>query len=318
MIRIWLAIVPLLCSGIASGQVGIFADGFELGDTSSWYRDTLTVTLPGDVALDFVRIPAGTFWMGSPTDPKERGQEWDESLLQVTLTYDYYMGKYEVTQDQWQAVGFTNPSYFSGCGGCPVETVNWYEAAAYANEVSEDEGVQKCYTLSGCTGNPGEDMECTSANVVASCTGYRLSTEAEWERAARAETQTRFSHGDVLECADDASGCSEMCSGHDPYMLYCGNESDSTEEVGSRLPNGYGLYNMHGGVSEWIQDWHDVYPVGPVVDPTGPSSGNGRGIRGCGWRNIALLCRSANRGFAGGGPGIRGDVNGFRLVKKAD
>ena len=126
---------------------------------------------------------------------------------------------------------------------------------------------------------------------------YRLPTEAEWEYAARAGSRTRFSWGDDAECSkmmyeNDVGSSENKCVG---YVRSRGLTPDSTAPVKSYSPNAWGLYDMHGNVWEWCQDWYGNYPSGSVTDPTGPSSGSGRVLRGGGWSSGAGNCRSANR-----------------------
>ena len=255
--------------------------------------DEITVTLPGGVPLVLVRIPAGTFMMGSPAD--ERGRWSNEDLHQVTLTQDYYLGKYEVTQRQWQAVMGTNPSNFSSCGlDCPVERVSW-------NAI--------------CGGTTGST--CTSESFIGrlnahlGTTKFRLPTEAEWERAARAGTTTEFSFAAPATWDEGCGSFPEAL----PYMWWCGNNSpNGTKPVGSKQPNGYGLYDMHGNVWEWVADWTTAsLGTSPVTDPTGPASGSGRVFRGGYWGNSAQRCRSASR--ANNNPSHTSHLIGFRLAR---
>ncbi len=258
--------------------------------------EEITVILPGDVALTLVRIPAGTFMMGSPAD--ERGRYSDEDLHQVTLTQDYYLGKYEVTQRQWQAVMGSNPSYFSSCGlDCPVEEVSW-------NDI--------------CGGATGSSCTATSfigrLNAHLGTTAFRLPTEAEWERAARAGTQTEFSFpapaGWDVECGSFPEA--------EPYMWWCNNSGSTSHPVGTKQPNAYGLYDMHGNVWEGVGDWYQEHlGTSPVTDPTGPSSGSRRVSRGGAWDYRGRFCRSATRTYNGVPVGW-GSTNGFRLARSVD
>ncbi len=244
----------------------------------------ITFTLPGGVPLVMVKIPAGTFQMGSPTTEWERYD--DETLHQVTLTQAYYLGKYEVTQAQWQAVMGANPSYFSWCGSnCPVETVSW-------NDIRGANGfIEKLNQLLGTT-------------------KFRLPTEAEWERAARAGTQTRFSFGDAL----DTFGYCGTNAAADPFVWWCGNAERQTRAVGTKAANGYGLYDMHGNVFEWVEDWLGIYSSTAQTDPAGPTTGSARVCRGGSWQTILAHARSAgSRGY--GPPTYRYGGIGFRLSR---
>ncbi len=255
----------------------------------------ITITLPGAVTMDLIHIPAGTFWMGSPLD--ERGRSVWEDLHQVTLTSGYYMGMTEVTQAQWEAVMGVPMSTFCGDYGIgpeyPVYCVSW-------NEI--------------CGGSTGADCLPNSfigrVNTYLADTRFRLPTEAQWERAARAGTQTRFSHGDVLDCDDNCG----VCPAHDLYMVWCGNSAGGVEPVNSRFANDFGLVDTHGNISEWVADWWDDGPgFDPQIDPTGPASGTHRATKGGGWDFDARLCRPAIRGASD--PNYSGYYIGFRLAR---
>ncbi len=243
----------------------------------------VTYTLPGGVPLVMVRIPAGTFQMGSPTTERSRGR--DEILHAVTLTSDYYIGKYEVTQAQWAAVMGTNPSDFSSCGGnCPVERVSWDDIH-------------------------GANGFIAKLNQVLGTTKFRLPTEAEWERAARGGTQTRFSFGDAPG-GDDSCGANAEAN---PYVWWCGNAGGTTRPVGMKGANPNGLYDMHGNVWEWVEDWYGDYASTAQTNPTGPATGSRRVVRSGGWFNHLRFARSAYRGNVD--PGARYGDLGFRLSR---
>jgi len=201
----------------------------------------------------------------------------NDDAHQVTLTKAFDLGVYEVTQEQYEKVMGTNPSNFKGPQN-PVEKVSW------------DEAVEFCRKLSAL---PAEK----SAGYV-----YRLPTEAEWECACRAETTTKYSFGD---------SASELGA----YGWYDENSGKTTHPVGGKTPNPWGLYDMHGNVWEWCQDWHGKYPSGPVTDPTGPSLGSSRVRRGGGWDYYPRLCRSANRGR--NSPDYRSSSLGFRVLRSS-
>ncbi len=248
----------------------------------------VTVTLPGGVPLVMVRVPAGTFQMGSPAS--ERSRESEETLHQVTLTSDYYLGKYEVTQGQWKALMGTNPSANAACGdGCPVDSVSWTDARGTGGFI------EKLNAHLAATGQPGAGK-------------YRLPTEAEWERAARGGGQTRFSFGDALD-GDDFCGQSAQS---EPHLWWCANSGGKTHPVGGKQPNPYGLYDIHGNVWEWCEDWCGNYSPAPQTDPTGPATGTSRTWRGGSSHYERRACRSAMR--FGYDPGGRDDL-GLRLAR---
>ena len=223
--------------------------------------------------------------MGSPSGESERGS--DETQHRVTLSRGYYLQTTEVTQGQWEKVMGSNPSQFKNCGNnCPVESVSWEDCQAFIRKLNGMEGTGK----------------------------YRLPTEAEWEYAARAGSQTRFFWGNDADCNnmmyENDPGSSEVkCV---DYVRSRGLTPDSTAPVKSYSPNTWGLYDMHGNVWEWCQDRYGDYPSGSVTDPTGPTSGSNRVIRGGSWYRGAGGCRSANRGR--GTPGPRNRHLGFRLA----
>ncbi len=248
----------------------------------------LTVMLPGGVPLVLEKIPHGTFLMGSPTT--ERSRHGDETQHQVTISADYYLGKTEVTQAQWQAVMGSNPSYWSSCGAsCPVESVSWKDI------VGSGGFLDRLNSLLGLSG----------------ASAFRLPTEAEWERAARGGTTTRFWFGDALDCVDNTN---VACSTADPYLWWAGNVVGSgSHPVGLKGPNPYGLYDMGGNVYQWVQDWYATYPTSAVTDPSGPASGGSRAVRGCEFGSVLSACRSANRSATV--DYYRDGSYGFRLAK---
>jgi formylglycine-generating enzyme required for sulfatase activity len=261
----------------------------------------ITVTLPGNVPLVLVRIPAGTFMMGSPAS--ERGRLADEGPEhQVTLTQDYYMGKYEVTQRQWVAIMGSNPSHFTSCGlDCPVELVSWNDicGGATGSSCTSTSFIGRLNAHLQATGQPGAGK-------------FRLPTEAEWERAVRAGTTGPFSF-DISASPNWNIECGSFPQA-EPYLWWCGNNSPfGTKPVGQKAPNPYGLYDVHGNVAEWVADWHGTFPPGPVTDPTGPSSSSYRVARGGTYEAFARYCRSAMRSAIS--PHHRYPNIGFRLAR---
>jgi formylglycine-generating enzyme required for sulfatase activity len=220
--------------------------------------------------LEMHVIPGGDFLMGSP---ERRGYADEYPQHRVTLS-PFYIGKYPVTQAQWEAVMRFNPSNFVG-PNLPVDCVTW------------DEAVEFCRRLSYAT-----------ARV------YRLPTEAEWEYACRAGTQTKFNYGDEEEFLVHHAWC-------------LNNASNQTQPVGLKKPNGWGLYDMHGNVWEWCQDWYasDYYQHSPSVNPHGPAQGASRVQRGGSWYSLPNYCRSAGR--SNHQPDQRDALVGFRVACEA-
>ena len=236
-----------------------------------------------DLPPGMVQIPAGTFLMGSPAS--EQGRDGGEVQHLVTVSA-FKMGRYEVTQKEYLEIMGENPSWYRKDGdNRPVESVSWLDAVEYCNVRSEEEGLTPVYMITG----HGEDRE---VEWNRGADGYRLPTEAEWEYACRAGTTTAWSSGNT-----GADAWTSESSGN------------STHPVGQKEANPWGLYDMHGNVSEWCWDWYGDYPDGAQTDPVGAASGNDRVLRGGNWYNSASQARSAYR------LGLNGvDSTGFRLV----
>jgi len=236
------------------------------------------------IGQEFVYIEPGSFMMGSPEN--EPGHDSDEKQHKVTLTKGFYMQTTEVTQGQWKAIMGNNPSSFKECGdNCPVENVSWDDAQEFIKKLSRKEGKE-----------------------------YRLPTEAEWEYAARAGTQTAYHWGNQAECSkmmfeNDPGSSETKCV---DYVKGRGLTPDSTAPVKSYPANSWGLYDMHGNVWEWCADWYGDYPAGSVTNPEGSSTGSNRVKRGGSWYYYAGNCRSAYRGHFT--PSAGSGVLGFRLV----
>ena len=241
-----------------------------------------------------VPIPAGTFQMGNTG--RFNGISDETPLRSVTISRDFLMSAYEITQKQYEEVMGTNPSNFKG-ENLPVENVNWYDAVEYCNKLSEMEGLDKCYSGSG-----------TSIVCDWNANGYRLPTEAEWEYAAKAGTTTDLYSGDIAN-----TGCTQIDANLDTIGWFCGNANFKTQKVGKKVPNDFGLYDMSGNVYEWCWDWYANYTSTMVTDPKGPSTGLSRVHRGGSWDDIANYCRSANRSFSN--PTNRSYYVGFRVVR---
>jgi formylglycine-generating enzyme required for sulfatase activity len=257
--------------------------------------ENFSTSLPGSVWLDMNWINPGTFIMGSPTDELGRGD--DETRHQVTLTKGYWLGKYEVTQAQYQAVMGKNPSSFKGAD-LPVEQVSWNDAMNFCSRLT---AIEKA------AGRLPRGYE------------YTLPTEAQWEYACRAGTTTAFNNGKNILKEEQIKD--EPCPNLDEVAWYRYNSDKKTHSVGQRKSNAWGLYDMHGNVVEWCLDWYDDYPTSAVVDPEGPAArvSYGRVFRGGCWHNsnsssigTAAACRSACR--CSNDPDFNYSVLGFRVA----
>ncbi len=301
------------------------------------------------IGAEWTELPAGSFWMGTPagTCPTgytgsctaELGRQTDETLHYVTLTHSFEMQRTEVTQGDFAAVMGWNPSSFSSCGTtCPVEEVSWYDAAAYANELSLDAALTPCYVLTAVTCNSvnhgadymacmnstaqGIDSATVALNGVATpyaCTGYRLPTESEWEYAIRAGSATAF-YPSASQDGTISSTSNDPNLNYIAWYYYNGYavNGSTTYPAASKEANAWGLYDMSGNVWEWTWDWYSsTYPTGtvasPAVDPTGAASASGRAFRGGGWGYFAGSCRSGFR--IHDAPGFRYNYLGFRLSR---
>ena len=243
-----------------------------------------TTPLSDSVGLDMVWCPPGTFIMGSPED--EIGGA-GETQHQVTLTKGFWIGKYPITQAQYKAVIGSNPSLYVNDNN-PVECVNWYEATNFCAKLTEFE---------------------RSAGRLPDGYRYTLPTDAQWEYACRAGTTTALNSGKNLTNKDS-------CPNMDEVGWYQSNSGGHPHPVGQKLPNAWGLYDMHGNVWEWCLDYwvSDSYPDNnPVIDPTGPTFDTDRRIhRGGSSPDAACVCRSASRW--GGTPSLGHYGNGIRVI----
>ena len=231
---------------------------------------------------NLVFIPPGTFMMGSPTNEVDREPLYPQIVegpqTAVTISKGFWMGKYPVTQGEYLAVMGNNPSGFTGDTNRPVETVSWFNATSYCGKLTQSQ---------------------RAAGRISANSVYRLPTEAEWEYACRAWTSTRFSYG-------DDPGYTNLTQ----YAWFDVNSGATTHPVGQKLPNPWGLYDMHGNIAEWCQDWYAPYHGGIALDPQGPATGSTRVFRAGLWLRPPSYCRSAWRNaappdFAGGGGGFR-------------
>lgn len=275
-------------------------------DKNAEITDTVAASPEIFVGQNFVLITGGTFNMGSLYTEAWRSE--DEVRHTVTVS-DFYMSIYEVTQAEYAEVTGYNPSSFSG-DDLPVEMVSWMDAVRYCNARSEKEGLMPAYTIEGQT---------VTWNRAAN--GYRLPTEAEWEYACRAGTETPFNTETSIS-AEEAN-----YYGHYPYEIEDnyfsqgnlstkpGEYRQTTVTVNSFSPNSWGLYNMHGNVGEWVWDYYGDYSTSEQEDPTGAETGTLRVYRGGGWNDFAKNMRSAYRAAMAED---KGSFNiGIRLVRNA-
>ncbi len=254
----------------------------------------------------WVCAPAGAYQMGSPGG--QTGQFYsEEPAHQVTLSRALLVMATEVTQGQWSGIFDGNPSTFGvGDPTYPVNHLNWYEALAYANALSEAQGYPACYRLDRCRGRIGvmrDVYQCavyTFAGV--DCIGYRLPTEAEWEYFARAGTQTAYSYGDDPDELDQYAWFNESV------------DRRSTHAVAQLTPNPWGLYDVHGNAFEWAQDLYGEYSAGAQVDPV-HDQGSGRVLRGGCFQSPSYYARSGLRYALS--PSTVDDRSSVRLVRLA-
>lgn len=243
-----------------------------------------------------ILIEGGTFTMG---DVWGDGHINEKPTHEVTLN-DFYIAKYEVTQELYYNVMGNNPSEFMA-GNYPAESISWYDALAFCNGLSDSAGFDRVYTISG-----------TDVTADFSKNGYRLPTEAEWEYAARSggEEDRKWSG------TADSSALRDYAWYHDNSYTWVDTHAEGTKTVGTRLPNALGLYDMSGNVWEWCWDIFGTYPEFSVDNPKGASVGAERVIRGGGWTAKQEGCRNTNRLFRHP-TWISGD-QGFRVARNAE
>jgi formylglycine-generating enzyme required for sulfatase activity len=273
----WLILMPLASLGCGHGGRVVL-------------RDPVTMTTKSGIKM--VVIPAGSFEMGS------RHGRSDEQPVHKVSVDSFLMDQHEVTQAEYEKLGkidaFANPSHFQG-QDLPVEQVTWPQAARFCNARSRLEGLQPCYN---------EDTgECNFQ-----ATGYRLPTEAEWEYACRAGTDTAYAFGNDTRKLGD-------------FAWFADNSAKKTHPVGQKKPNPWGLFDMHGNVAEWCHDVYDknYYQASPENNPRGPADGKEYVLRGGSWKSTAETLRSSYR--LGESPGfsdacLARDAIGFRCVRK--
>jgi formylglycine-generating enzyme required for sulfatase activity len=248
------------CAADEAGTMSAPGTGAAAGKAAK--AETSAKEVVNSIGMKLMLIPKGEFSMGSARG--NPNADLDERQTPVTITRDYYIGAFEVTQAQFQRVMGRNPSQFQGSRvqgsseNHPVERISWNDAVEFCERLSE---------------LPEEK----AAGRV-----YRLPSEAEWEYACRAGSPDDYAFGNQTQLLGE-------------YCWYAANSGGRTHPVGQKKPNAWGLYDMHGNAWEWCADWYERHGGKPLVDPTGPAPGTDRVYRGGGWQYKASYCRSANR-----------------------
>jgi formylglycine-generating enzyme required for sulfatase activity len=270
-------IVPVVAK---SGSLNVTVAGVKSNEVK--------YTLTG--SLQTVLIPNGTFKMGNQGTYSGMIFIPESPIHDVTISSSFYMSKFEVTQELYIAVMGVNPSNIKNPDR-PVERLSWYDAVSFCNKLSDKDGLTKCYKING-------------SNIVCdwAANGWRLPTEAEWEYACKAGSTSDFYNG------NNESDLAQIA-------WYSGNSGDSTHNPGLKKPNKFGLYDILGNVFEWVWDWRGNYS-GPDTDPTGPSNGTVKIIRGGSWHSGVNtgMCRSSFRGWEDD-PNGHSSTDGVRPVR---
>ena len=313
----------------AIGQSGMATITLTVSDGSLTANDSFILTVVNLPATPpgFSLIPAGMFTMG---DLFGEGVIEERPLSLTVGVSAFYIAKWETTKFLWDQVrawgasrGYTDLPVGSGKAiNDPVQTVTWYDVIKWCNARSEKEGLTPCY-MDWATGGKPLRTGTRIPDVNWTANGYRLPTEAEWEKAASGGQGSRFPWGDTISHSQANYNSSRSSAydisptrGYHPEWTRSGEPY--TSPVTSFFPNGYGLYDMAGNVSEWCWDWYYVqYNTGWDIlsDPRGPSSGTLRVRRGGSWNDDALSCRVARRNRAH--PSISENVIGFRVVRSS-
>ncbi len=294
---------PIMVNSDATIIAQAFKDGWIESDIAS-----ANYTISLNIA-EMIFVPGGTFTMG---DTRGVGRSNELPTHDVTLN-SFYLGKYQVTQGDYQDIMDSNPDLGRRVGNIyPVDNVSWYDAIKYCNLRSMKEGFTPVYSISGST-DPDDWGEVpdpytygwNSAICNWDANGYRLPTEAEWEYAACGAT-------------DDPDYLYSGSDNIDNVAWHYDNSDGSAQPVGSKVPNGLGIYDMSGNIWEWCWDWYleEYYSISPSHSPTGPAVGASRMYRGGSWENKDAGCRNAVRN--GHSPAFKSSSVGFRVCRSAE
>ncbi|MCL2442689.1 MAG: SUMF1/EgtB/PvdO family nonheme iron enzyme [Treponema sp.] len=303
----------------ATGQQGEKGETPYIGANGNWWIGTTdTGVKVKDYLIEMVYVPGGSFELGRELNPAVGGS--DVTPVSIVNISGFFMGKYQVTQEQYLAVMGTNPSRCTPANGHqptagevqerrPVERVNWYDAIVFCNRLSIMEGLTPAYSISGST-NPDDwgtvptswNETWNAVQIVSGSTGYRLPTEAQWEYAAKGGNGSpgNFTY----------SGSNDL----DAVAWHPRNGGNRTYEVGKKAPNGLGIYDMSGNVNEWCWDWFGNYTSEAKADPLGASSGSFRVLRGGGFYDSPEIFRSIQRSLSSPDH-VRVDDIGFRVSR---
>lgn len=312
--RGWLVAAGLL-GAAALIAVGLFAAGRGMPSTEKAPQQTPAAITPQKEkkpALAMVRVPAGSFWMGS-SDGDPRGRTDERPRRRITLKHAFLLGKTEITQSQYEEITGANPSAFSAKGRHgklvagldtrqhPVDSVSWLDAVRFCNRLSEKHGLTPHYRIVNTKVTFNQDKGARF--------GYRLPTEAEWEHACRGGTDSTWSFGESP---------AELTQ----HAWFAVNSGDVTHPVGTKKANPFGLHDMYGNVPEWCWDRYapNSYLDMPASDPPGSGRGNERVYRGGAWNSLADQVRSAARLGLGLAYGTAGSphVVGFRVARNVE
>ena len=317
-------------SGVSAGQNRVItwdagADwGGEVSNAVS-FRVNVTDSAVPPTPDGFALIPAGSFQMGDQSDPLVGYS--DERPVHSVYVSAFYMGRYEVTKELWHEVrawglsnGYTDLAVGNGSDASkganhPVHSITWYDMVKWCNARSQKEGLTACYTVGGATYKTGSSAP--DGNWSAS--GYRLPTEAEWEKAARGGLSAKnFPWGDTISHSNanfwNSGGETYQTGTTGPHPTYAVGGSPYSSPVGSFAPNGYRLYDMAGNMWEWCWDGDGRYTAGSQTDPRGASNDRIRVIRGGSWNYAALSTRCAYRNYSRWPEGAS-SCYGFRLAR---